>query len=45
MECCQNPWNKKCGNNDIEVYIFLKEERLPICRDCWKEIAEKNLEW
>jgi len=45
MEDCQNPWNKKCGNHDIEVYILLKGERVPICRSCWKKIAEKDLEW
>ncbi len=45
MERCQNPWNKKCDKNDIEVYILLKGEKVPICRRCWKEIAEKDLEW
>ena len=43
---CLNPWNGSlCLNTDIEVYILYKDERLPICRRCWKEIGESSLEW
>lgn len=45
MERCQNPWNKECGSNDIEVYIMIKGEKRPICRQCWSKIADKDLEW
>ncbi|MEM2419786.1 MAG: hypothetical protein QXL38_02220 [Candidatus Bathyarchaeia archaeon] len=40
-----NPWDKGCRNEDIEVYIVFKGEKLPICRRCWSKIAEKDLEW
>ena len=42
---CRNPWNGECKNTDIEVTIYYKKELLPICRSCWKEIAEKDLSW
>jgi hypothetical protein len=42
---CRNPWNGKCKNKDIEVFILYKGSRLPICRRCWSKIAESNLEW
>jgi len=45
MERCKNPWHRECKNNDIEVYISFKGERLPICRKCWGRIADKELEW
>jgi hypothetical protein len=45
MERCRNPWNKECKNDDIEVYIVFKGDKLPICRRCWSKIAEKDLEW
>jgi len=45
MELCKNPWNRECKNNDIEVYILLKGERVPICRQCWSKIAIEDLEW
>jgi hypothetical protein len=44
-EVCKNPWNGKCKNADIEVYIFYKNKRLPICRKCWSMIAEKDIDW
>jgi len=44
-EHCKNPWNGECKNTDIEVYIYHKGERQPICRNCWKKIAEKDIEW
>jgi len=45
VETCRNPWNGECRSPDIEVYIYYKGRRLPICRDCWSDIAEKDLEW
>ncbi|MBE0512137.1 hypothetical protein IBX38_03705 [Candidatus Bathyarchaeota archaeon] len=45
IEKCRNPWNGECKRTDIEVYIFYRGRRLPICRDCWSDIAEKDLEW
>ncbi|MEM3443127.1 MAG: hypothetical protein QXM86_04650 [Candidatus Bathyarchaeia archaeon] len=45
MEHCRNPWNKKCKNDNIEIYILFKGEKLPICQNCWSKIAVKDLEW
>jgi hypothetical protein len=45
FENCNNPWKTKCKKKDIEVYIYYKNERLPICKKCWKKIAEKDVEW
>ncbi|MGD0496397.1 MAG: hypothetical protein ABSB28_10260 [Candidatus Bathyarchaeia archaeon] len=45
MERCKNPWNGECKSNDIEVYIFLKGERVPICRRCWSKLADRDFEW
>ncbi|MEM2917431.1 MAG: hypothetical protein QXN63_03645 [Candidatus Bathyarchaeia archaeon] len=45
MEHCKNPWNGECKKIDIEVYVFYKGKQLPICKDCWREIAEKDIEW
>lgn len=42
---CRNPWNTECRNTDIELTIYYNGELLPICRECWKEISEKNIEW
>jgi hypothetical protein len=44
-EHCRNPWNGKCRNTDIEVFIVYKGDRLPICRRCWSKIAETDIEW
>ena len=44
-ERCRNPWNGRCDNTDIALYIFHEGERLPICRLCWHEIADKDFEW
>ena len=44
-ESCKNPWNGKCDNSNIEVYIQYKDLILPICHHCWSEIAEKDIEW
>lgn len=45
MEHCKNPWHRDCKNGNIEVYILVKGERLPICRQCWIRIVDKDLEW
>lgn len=42
---CRNPWNGECRNTDIEVTIYYKNRLLPICRECWRDIAEKDLTW
>ena len=42
---CRNPWNSKCENTDINVFIYFKDELLPICRNCWRKIADKSFEW
>ncbi|MEM2935726.1 MAG: CdvA-like protein [Candidatus Bathyarchaeia archaeon] len=42
---CRNPWNGNCRNTDIELSIYYKGEFLPICHQCWKEIANKDLTW
>ena len=44
-ERCRNPWNGRCRNTDIEVFIVHKGSRLPICRRCWSKIANSNIEW
>jgi hypothetical protein len=45
MERCKNPWHKECKGSDIEVYIQMKGEKLPICKRCWGKIADRELEW
>lgn len=40
-----NPWNGHSLNSDIAVYIYYKGRKLPICSECWIEIAQKNIEW
>jgi hypothetical protein len=45
IEHCRNPWNGKCRNMDVEVFIVYKGDRLPICRRCWSKIAETDIEW
>ncbi|MDH5268292.1 MAG: hypothetical protein OEW62_11555 [Candidatus Bathyarchaeota archaeon] len=44
-ERCRNPWNDTCKNTDIEVYIYYKGRQLPICRHCWRHMADENVEW
>ncbi|RLI13032.1 hypothetical protein DRO35_01420 [Candidatus Bathyarchaeota archaeon] len=44
-ERCMNPWNKKCSNTDIVLYIMFNGKRLPICHKCWEEISSKDIEW
>lgn len=45
MEVCRNPWDRECKESDIEVYIELKGEKLPICRKCWDRLANEDMEW
>ncbi len=42
---CRNPWNGRCRNSDIEVSIYYKNELLPICRECWQDISNRDLTW
>jgi len=42
---CMNPWNPECRNTDIEVSIYYDGRMIPICHQCWKEIANKDVEW
>ncbi len=44
-EHCENPWNGKCKSSDIQLYIHYKNRQLSICRRCWSQIADKDLEW
>jgi hypothetical protein len=44
-EQCKNPWNGECRNTDIEVYIYHRGTQIPICSHCWREIADKDIEW
>jgi hypothetical protein len=45
MEHCQNPWKAACTSENINLYIMVKGEKLPICRQCWTNIADKEVEW
>lgn len=45
IERCRNPWNGKCRNTNIELYIMYKGRVLPICRRCWSTLAKKPVEW
>jgi hypothetical protein len=44
-KCCRNPWNPKCENSDVVLYIVFESTRYPICRNCWLTISESYLEW
>jgi len=44
-EHCANPWNGKCNNTNIALYIYYRGEKVPICRPCWNDIAEKDIKW
>ena len=45
-EKCKNPWKEEeCTSTDIEVYIWYKNKKVPICRECWVEIAENEIDW
>ncbi len=42
---CMNPWKPECRNTDIEVSIYYNGRMIPICRKCWSEIANRDIEW
>jgi|GEM_PF-828234 len=42
---CMNPWKPNCRRTDIKLSIYYNGRFLPICRRCWSEISEKNIEW
>jgi hypothetical protein len=42
---CMNPWKPNCRRTDIKLSIYYNGRFLPICRKCWSEISEKNIEW
>ncbi|MDR2204193.1 MAG: hypothetical protein LBE76_07895 [Nitrososphaerota archaeon] len=44
-EQCQNFLKPKCSCTDIILYIQLDSERLPICKNCWPELAELTEDW
>jgi len=45
MEQCKNPLKPKCPNDDIVAYIQIGQERLPLCHQCWIDMAESSVEW
>ncbi|MGD6805804.1 MAG: hypothetical protein ACQCN4_02465 [Candidatus Bathyarchaeia archaeon] len=45
MEVCHNPLKLNCQGTDIVVYIQVGSEKLPICRECWRELADSDVEW
>ncbi len=45
MEKCQNPWKNNCHSENIKLYITVKGEKLPICKQCWNNLAETDTEW
>ncbi len=42
---CMNPWKPDCQSTDIGLSIYYKGRSIPICRKCWEEISDKNIEW
>jgi hypothetical protein len=45
LERCKNPWKHNCKSENIKLYILFKGEKLPICRQCWSTLADKDVEW
>ena len=45
VELCHNPLKSDCESSDIVVYIQVGADRLPICRQCWSELAVSDVEW
>jgi hypothetical protein len=41
----QKPSKTKLHQEEIVVYIQIGQEKLPLCRQCWTEMAESNVEW
>lgn len=44
-EVCGSPLKEKCDGREIAVYIYLADGKIPVCRECWRRIAESDLEW
>ena len=47
-EQCKNPMKPKCKNTNIKLYIVVDkttDEQIPICENCWIEIADADIEW
>jgi len=44
-EVCRNPLKPDCGRTDIQLYIQIGSDKLPICSGCWADIANGNIEW
>jgi|GEM_PF-1710990 len=44
-EHCTNPWNPKCRNTDIKVYIRYNGKIHAICSECWENIIKRKIEW
>ena len=45
IEVCMNPWNGVCKKTEILLSICHDGQTLPICKECWNNIAFSNLEW
>jgi hypothetical protein len=45
LEHCQNPWEETCHSENITLYIMVNGAKLPICKQCWANIADKEVEW
>lgn len=45
LEHCMNPWNGECRNTDIQLYIYYRRRRRPICRSCWEDIVKGEYSW
>jgi hypothetical protein len=45
IEQCKNPLKPNCHQEEIVVYIQIGQEKLPLCCQCWTEMAESNVEW
>ena len=41
----RNPLKPSCGRKDIAVYIRAGDKILPICEECWRSLAEMDVEW
>ncbi len=45
LEQCKNPWKNTCKSGNIKLYILFKGSKLPICQQCWGNIADKDISW
>jgi len=44
-EQCQNPLKPTCKNTDILLYIISDSEKIPVCQQCWNELANLDVNW